>query len=149
MINSFAGEYAFLSNMYPCKIIYKELEFPSSEHLYQWLKIPNTQEGQWWRDKIREAVHGKVAKKLANNPKCPKVDKFYEFDHIKLDRMKLAVYLKFTQNEDLAELLRETGDEELIEGNTWNDTFWGVCNGIGQNHLGKILMKMREIIWEE
>jgi len=58
-----------------------------------------------------------VAKKLATNPKCPKVDKFYEFDHIKLDRMKLAVYLKFIQNKNLVELLRETGDEELIEGN--------------------------------
>ena len=30
-----------------------------------------------------------------------------------------------------------------IEGNTWNDTFWGVCNGQGQNWLGKILMLVR------
>jgi hypothetical protein len=43
----------------------------------------------------------------------------------------------------LKQLLLATGDKELIEGNTWGDTFWGVCNGIGQNHLGKILMAKR------
>lgn len=32
---------------------------------------------------------------------------------------------------------------ELVEGNTWHDTFWGVCNGKGQNHLGRILMRVR------
>ena len=39
--------------------------------------------------------------------------------------------------------LMATGSEELVEGNTWSDTFWGVCNGEGGNHLGKILMKVR------
>ena len=39
--------------------------------------------------------------------------------------------------------------KELIEGNNWHDVFWGKCscprcNGGGQNHLGKILMKVRE-----
>ena len=37
-----------------------------------------------------------------------------------------------------------TGDAELVEGNTWNDTYWGVCNGVGHNHLGKILMQVRQ-----
>ena len=51
---------------------------------------------------------------------------------------------KFTQNEELKKKLIDTGDATLIEGNTWNDTFWGVCNGVGENNLGKILMKIRE-----
>lgn len=51
---------------------------------------------------------------------------------------------KFTQHKDLAEKLLETGDEELVEGNKWNDTYWGVCNGKGKNQLGKILMRIRE-----
>jgi hypothetical protein len=34
----------------------------------------------------------------------------------------------------------------LIEGNTWGDTFWGVCNGVGENNLGKTLMNVREIL---
>lgn len=40
--------------------------------------------------------------------------------------------------------LLATGSAELIEGNVWNDTFWGVCRGRGQNHLGRILMEVRD-----
>ncbi len=53
---------------------------------------------------------------------------------------------KFTQHSDLGEQLLATGDAELIEGNTWNDTEWGICNGIGDNKLGKILMRIRKIL---
>ena len=42
--------------------------------------------------------------------------------------------------------LLDTGDTELIEGNNWHDTFWGVCKGKGQNNLGKILMEVRKDI---
>ena len=58
--------------------------------------------------------------------------------------MEDLVRQKFTKNKDLAKLLKGTGNQELIEGNTWKDTFWGVYNGIGSNHLGKILMKIRK-----
>jgi predicted NAD-dependent protein-ADP-ribosyltransferase YbiA (DUF1768 family) len=47
---------------------------------------------------------------------------------------------KFIQNEDLRKLLLDTGTSELIEDNNWHDTFWGVCNGVGANKLGEILM---------
>jgi predicted NAD-dependent protein-ADP-ribosyltransferase YbiA (DUF1768 family) len=40
--------------------------------------------------------------------------------------------------------LLETGDAELIEGNDWGDTFWGVCGGKGNNFLGKLLMEVRK-----
>ena len=53
-------------------------------------------------------------------------------------------FKKFSQSEELKKKLLDTGDQELIEGNYWNDTFWGVCEGKGQNHLGKILMQIRE-----
>jgi ribA/ribD-fused uncharacterized protein len=66
-----------------------------------------------------------------------------DWDEKKLEFMNWAVREKF-KDEKLTELLLDTGEEELIEGNVWNDTFWGVCNGKGQNHLGKILMKVRD-----
>lgn len=51
---------------------------------------------------------------------------------------------KFSQNEELRNRLIETGDEHLEEGNTWGDRIWGTVNGIGENRLGKILMRVRE-----
>ena len=55
---------------------------------------------------------------------------------------------KFNQ-EPYKELLLRTKDYELIEGNTWNDRFWGVCNGTGRNMFGELLMKIRDELWEE
>ena len=48
------------------------------------------------------------------------------------------------QNAALNTLLQETQNKYLEETNHWNDTFWGVCNGIGENMLGKILMEIRK-----
>ena len=56
--------------------------------------------------------------------------------------MEMCVFRKF-RNPHLKELLLATGTAELIEGNTWNDTYWGVCNGKGKNMLGKTLMDCR------
>jgi len=57
--------------------------------------------------------------------------------------MQDIVQCKFVQNSSIAKLLIETGNETLVERNWWNDTFWGICNGVGRNHLGIILMKVR------
>lgn len=55
---------------------------------------------------------------------------------------------KFSRNANLRIGLVETGDAHLEEGNTWGDTFWGTVRGVGKNHLGKILMRIRKEIWE-
>jgi ribA/ribD-fused uncharacterized protein len=65
-----------------------------------------------------------------------------DWNDVKLDIMLWGIREKFKHN-DLKELLLSTGDEELIEGNFWNDTFWGVCRGEGENNLGKIIMRVR------
>lgn len=54
------------------------------------------------------------------------------------------VKAKFLQNKEIKEKLLLTGNEELIEGNTWGDRIWGTVNGVGENRLGKILMQVRE-----
>lgn len=54
---------------------------------------------------------------------------------------------KFSEeNQELMDKLLETGDEELIEGNTWKDVFWGYDVNLkqGKNNLGKMLMKIRD-----
>ena len=41
--------------------------------------------------------------------------------------------------------LEDTNGKELIEGNPWKDTLWGVCEGKGRNILGIILMEIRKL----
>jgi hypothetical protein len=63
-----------------------------------------------------------------------------DWEEVKLDVMEDLLRQKFV---GLARALVMTGDEELVEGNTWGDRFWGVCQGAGENHLGRLLMKIR------
>jgi ribA/ribD-fused uncharacterized protein len=65
-----------------------------------------------------------------------------DWDAVKLQVMEDVLRIKFSVAPFRTWLLN-TGDEELVEGNTWGDTFWGVCGGVGENHLGKLLMKIR------
>ena len=71
-------------------------------------------------------------------------------DRKKYSMISLSSRDKFTQNEDLKQLLLATGDLGLEEGNTWHDTFWGVDAKTreGENHLGRILMRVREELAE-
>jgi predicted NAD-dependent protein-ADP-ribosyltransferase YbiA (DUF1768 family) len=59
--------------------------------------------------------------------------------------MEYVQLLKYEQP-TLRNLLIETGDAYIEECNSWNDIFFGVCNGIGENYLGKIIMKIRKHI---
>ncbi len=72
------------------------------------------------------------------------VDLRSDWEEVKDEIMYKVVTCKFTQNQDLKEKLLAAGDKTLIEGNTWNDRYWGVCRGKGQNKLGQILMRVRE-----
>ena len=57
--------------------------------------------------------------------------------------MENLVRQKFTQHPRLRELLLRTDSRPLVEQNTWGDRFWGLYHGVGENHLGRILMKVR------
>lgn len=66
-----------------------------------------------------------------------------DWEQIKVRMMYEVVLAKFVQNPNLAERLIATGDAHLEEGNNWGDRIWGTVNGVGENHLGKILMRIR------
>lgn len=131
-INSFRGKYYFLSNMYPCKVRVAGYIFECSEAAFQACKC---------KEAMPQFVglDGYAAKKLGR-----KVNLINNWDNLKLEYMRYVIVYKFSQNKDLAKMLIETGDAELIEENTWGDTYWGVCNGVGENHLGKLLMETRD-----
>ncbi len=66
-----------------------------------------------------------------------------DFDEIKIGVMTEINRQKFSHPR-LKQMLQETGNAILEEGNTWGDTFWGICDGVGENNLGKILMQIRD-----
>jgi len=137
MIKEFQGKYRFLSNFWECPVLYENQIYPSSEHLYQALKTLNIDE----REKIRLSPNAAQAKRLGK-----KVDVRLDWESIKEDIMEEIVWRKFRQNTKLGKALIETGTEELQEGNKWHDLWFGVDikTGLGQNKMGKILMKIRE-----
>lgn len=139
MIKSFTGKYWFLSNFYPCEISFDGEIYPSVEHAYQAAKTLDKKD----REIIRTQKTPGRAKKYGQT-----VTLRDDWEEIKIGIMTELVHQKFFRNKRLQNLLYETGEQELVEGNTWGDCFWGVCNRKGENHLGKTLMEVRdEIGW--
>lgn len=132
-ITDFYGEYRFLSNFYPCRVSdSKNLTYLSSEAAYQAQKTSDLS--------IRRRftrMSARAAKIAGRSLKLP----FWWDDH-RVTIMDEILHTKF-KNGTLHKLLMETGSRELIEGNNWGDRFWGSCNGVGENQLGKLLMKIR------
>ncbi len=139
IIDSFRGEFAFLSNFYESVIYVDGQKYLSVEHAYQSSKTLDP----FSKKLIREAKTPGQAKKLGKSVKLR-----HDWESVKIDLMKSFIVKKF-ENPFLRPLLLETGDAELIEANTWNDSFWGTCKGEGQNWLGKLLMCVRAEIVQE
>ena len=139
-ISRFSGKYEFLSNfsyMNP-HISYDGVEYGSVERAFQAAKIPDSQKEL--RRQFCLAQSNKDAKQLGKQvPLRP------DWESIKVDIMYDLLKQKFAPPY-MRQLLLDTKDAELIECNTWGDTFWGVYKGKGNNQLGKLLMKVREEI---
>lgn len=132
-ILEFNGKYKFLSNFYEARFTYLGKEYPTAEHAYQASKAKLVVQQYW----VREAVGPGEAKRRGR-----KVVLRDDWEEVKLEVMYQICKAKF-QNNELGKALIQTGKAKLVEGNYWHDTFWGVCNGVGSNHLGNILMRIR------
>lgn len=133
MIDNFMKEYRFLSNFHLAPVEMDGVLYPSTEHAYQAAKTLDLE----LRKEVVDMTCGS-AKRWGQQIKLRP-----DWEQVKISVMETLVRQKFTRHTDLRDRLLATGDQELIEGNTWNDTFWGVCKGKGTNHLDKILMKIR------
>lgn len=141
-IREFIDAYAFLSNFYHSPVKYRNLIYLNAEAAFQ------AQKESCEKDKEQYTRMNPAQAKLVGRNCNLRED----WEEIKEQTMYEIVKAKFTQNKALARLLLATGDAYLEEGNWWHDTTWGVCNGVGENKLGKILMCVREEldggIWE-
>ncbi len=142
----FRNEYYFLSNMFPCTVVVDmntlmaprefknmSMHFTCSESAFQAAKCKDLEEMVKFM-----TLDGYKAKRAGY-----KVALRPDWEKVKVMIMSNIIRQKFIQHPELMEKLRSI-EGEICEDNTWNDTFWGVCNGKGRNELGIILMKIRD-----
>ena len=134
-IKEFQGPFRWLSNFWPVQIRFSGIEYRSVENAYQAAKTED--------DDIRLRISAMTPSEAKRAGRRIKVRADWEEN--KEAVMYYLVSEKF-RDAHLKQLLLATKDCELIEGNNWGDTFWGVCGGKGENRLGKILMRVREEI---
>lgn len=137
VIGRFNGQYDFLSNFYDHAFEFNGHIFKTAEHAYQAHKAIDDVDFE----KLKNAETPGAAKKLGR-----KIYIRWDWDEVKLELMYQIVLAKFSSDEALKNRLLATYPSKLVEGNTWGDTFWGICNGIGENCLGQILMRVRSVL---
>lgn len=133
---TFRGAFDFLSNFHPARVVVGGICYQNAEAAFQSQKCLDAEE--------RATFANLTAVKAKRRGRQVKLRP--DWDAVRLSVMEEVVRAKFTQNPDLAARLIATGTMPLEEGNSFGDTFWGVDvrTGKGENHLGKILMMVRE-----
>ncbi len=139
-IYSFSGENRFLSNFYPAPVEIDGISYPTTEHAYQACKTRNRDEAIRISRLATAAEAKKAGREVVLRP---------DWDQHKGDWMRAVLDAKFLSHPELEQKLIDTGDELLIEGNSWHDQTWGSCScprhidTPGENLLGQLLMKVR------
>ena len=135
-VDSFRNEYFFLSNFAPATFTYRGIAYLNAEAAFQAQKC-QTEEEKLLFSNLSPGSAKKIGKKVSLRS---------DWEEVKETLMEEIVREKFLQNPSFAKDLKNTYPLDLKEGNTWNDTFWGISNktGEGKNRLGYILMKIRE-----
>lgn len=112
------------------------IEYKTSENYYQAMKFYPDRELMEWMASLDPKRSKKIARGLGIRE---------DWDDVKLEVMEKILLFKFALGTTWAEKLLRTGDEEIVELNNWQDVYWGYDVNLnkGQNHLGKILMKIR------
>lgn len=133
-IDSFVGNYRFLSNFYQCSVEYDGITYDNSEAAFQAQKCKDPDD----RERF-VGLNPSQAKRLGR-----KIQLRDDWELVKDSIMYEVVLAKFKQHYDLRTKLLNTGFATLVEGNDWGDRYWGKVNNVGENRLGEILMRVRE-----
>jgi ribA/ribD-fused uncharacterized protein len=130
------------SNFSRHQLTLKDQVWPTSEHYFQAQKFAGTK----FETAVRKCDSPKEAADMGRDRALPlRAD----WETVKDDIMREAVYAKFSQNTEIKTILLSTGDAELIE-HTKNDSYWADGgDGSGKNMLGKILMEVRAQLKKE
>lgn len=132
-IKGFFNEYRFMSNFHFVEVEYDGMTYRTTEHAYQAAKFADPV----MRYTIQQLARPGDARKYGQAKGMRE-----DWEQVKYDIMYDLNLQKYADPE-LGRLLLATGDAYLEETNWWGDVYWGVCKGVGQNNLGKILMDIR------
>jgi ribA/ribD-fused uncharacterized protein len=128
-VTQFSGEFWFLANPFPCRVVYEGMQYPSSEHAFQAAKTTNMR----LRGQIAAMPEWRQAKaagrSLALRP---------DWEGVKHAVMLQLSLTKYILHPDLRAALLGTGDRLLIEGNTWGDWEWGAVPFPGPDNAGPL-----------
>lgn len=133
-IERFDGEFAFLSNFSPSPLFYDGVVYPTVEHAFQAAKTHDPAV----RREISKLLTPSLAKKMGRGVRLRP-----DWEEVKEKVMLECLLFKFGAPR-LALALIKTAPHTLVEGNSWGDTYWGVCQGEGKNRLGALLMVVRD-----
>jgi len=129
--------YGGFSNFSAHPIKLKDRVWPTSEHYFQAQKFVGTEH----EEQVRQAGSPMIAARMGRSRERPLRP---DWESVKDDLMREALYAKFSQHPELRSLLLETGEAVLIE-HTKNDSYWADGgDGTGKNRLGLLLMELRE-----
>ena len=137
-IKGFFGPWRFLSNFHFVEVEWEGMRYRTTEHAYQAAKFDDVEKRKY----IQSLETPREARRVGQQPGC-----CANWDQIKYDVMYDLNAQKYSYP-SLAEKLLLSGNAYLEETNTWGDVYWGVCNGVGKNNLGKILMDIRTFLQE-
>jgi ribA/ribD-fused uncharacterized protein len=135
VINEFRGPTRWLSNFESAEVTIDGKTYATNEHYFQACKAVT----EMGHENVRTCATPAEAKRVGRLITCRP-----DWEEVKNAVMLKGLRAKFAPGSELAARLLATGDVDLVEGNTHGDTYWGVCQGVGQNHLGKLLMKVRQ-----
>ena len=139
-IHGFFDEYRWLSNFWLVSVTYNDITYPSSEHAYMAAKTEDVE--------VKKHIASLSSPGKARKYGRHEIKLRPDWNNIRLREMENILRIKFS-NPELKEKLLATKDAYLEETNTWHDCWWGVCRcdkcgRVGENHLGKIIMKIRD-----
>lgn len=132
--------YGAFSNLFRIAVVFEGREFPTAEHAYQAGKARKKEVREWILSAPTPSLVAMAAHGLYTWDIAP------DWSAVKYERMRQVLRAKFSQHDDLRELLLSTGDARLVEVGRTNNAVnrtWGEVNGKGQNMLGVFLMELR------
>ncbi len=136
-INFLENEYNYLSPFSAHAIeIWGEV-FPTVEHAYQASRIKPGPEREAIKNARSPLDAWREGQKYKDNPdlQIPNFDKDATMEEL--------FRAKMNQHQDIARILKESGDRELLKVSD-TDSYWGTGkDGTGQNKMGKLWMKLR------